>query len=83
MLSRSRKRTGGPTSPHRFIEPGDPRMGLAVAGVQPGLQQAPVLAVTDAMSRGAKCAMKGCGLPRDHTIHEAATETAQRFPEST
>jgi hypothetical protein len=48
-------------------------MGLAIAGVQPGLQQAPSLAVTDAMSREAKCAMKGCGLPRDHTIHAAET----------
>jgi hypothetical protein len=46
-------------------------MGLAIAGVQSGLQQAPALAVTDAMSREATCAMTGCGLPRHHTIHEA------------
>lgn len=71
MFGRRTKRTGGPSSPHRFVEPRDSKMGLAVAGMQPALQQAPVLAGTDAMSREAKCAMQGCSLPRDHPIHDA------------
>lgn len=61
---------GGASAPHRFVEPRDPRTGLAVAGVQPGLQQAPSLAVADASLRPAVCALPGCGRPRDHAIHE-------------
>jgi hypothetical protein len=70
MFGRSKDEAHGPGNQHPYVEPRDPRGGLAVAGVQSGLQQAPAIAVTDATVRLAPCAMKGCGRPRQDAIHE-------------
>lgn len=70
MFGRNEERSLGPSGKHRFVAPSDPRSGLAVAGVQAGLQQAPILAVTSASLRNARCAMKGCGKARQDAIHE-------------
>jgi len=70
MFGGNKKRSLGPRGKHQFVAPSDPRSGLAVAGVQAGLQQAPTLAVTSASLREARCAMKGCGKARQDAIHE-------------
>ena len=71
MFGRDKDGSVGPSRKHRFVVPSDPRSGLAVAGIQAGLQQASALAVTDASLRVARCAMKGCGKNRQDPIHEA------------
>ncbi len=71
LFSRERARGGGPSGPHRFVEPDDARSGLALGAMQPGLQMATPLAVADASVRAVRCAMKGCGKAREDTIHDA------------
>jgi hypothetical protein len=68
---RKQDRSVGPTTQHRFVEPQDPRGGLAVAGVSSMLAQGPSLAMTDATVRPARCAMRDCGRLRDDPIHDA------------
>jgi hypothetical protein len=72
MFGRKTDKSLGPSANHRFIEPSDPRWGLAAAGVHDGLQQAPALALTDASLRVPRCAMAGCGKTRNDAIHEPA-----------
>lgn len=67
---RNKRRTSGPSGPHRFVDPADVRSGLALAAMQPNAQMGPALAVTEASLRGARCAMAGCGRPRQDPIHE-------------
>ena len=67
---RNKRRTSGPSGPHRFVDPADVRSGLALAAMQPNAQMGPALAVTEASLRGARCAMAGCGKPREDPIHE-------------
>jgi hypothetical protein len=69
-LGRNRQRSAGPSGPHRFVEPDDNRLGLALGTTRPSLQMGPALAVTDASLRDARCAMKGCGRAREHVIHD-------------
>jgi hypothetical protein len=68
---RKQDRLVGPTTQHGFVEPQDPRGGLAVAGVSPMLLQGPSLAMTEASVRPARCAMRGCSRLRDDPIHDA------------
>jgi hypothetical protein len=68
---RKQDRSAGPTSQHPFVQPTDPRGGLAVAGVSSMLVQGPALAMTDATVRRARCAMRGCDRLRDDPIHDA------------
>ena len=67
---RDKQPTSGPSGPHRFVDPADVRSALALAALQPNAQMCPALAVTDASVRGARCAMAGCGKPRQDLIHE-------------
>jgi hypothetical protein len=67
---RRKKPSSGPSGPHRFVDPADPRSGLALGALQPNLQMGPALALTDASLRIAHCAMRGCGKPRQDPIHE-------------
>jgi hypothetical protein len=60
---------GGASAPHAFVEPEDPRSGLAAGAVQGGLQMASPLAVAGASLRVARCALGGCGKPRQDPIH--------------
>lgn len=71
MTGRKHDDSVGPSAKHWFVAPSDPRSALAVAGVQPALQQAPALAVTAASVRQGRCALKGCGKTREDEIHEA------------
>ena len=69
---RTTERLGGTSGPHRFVEPEDNRLGLAMSAVRaPGTGMAQSLAVTDASVRaqGARCAMSGCGKAREDPIH--------------
>lgn len=68
---RNNERNAGPSGAHRFVEPDDPRSGLAVSAMQPNLQMGAMLTVADASVRRARCAMKGCGKSREDAIHEA------------
>ena len=67
---RSKERSSGPSGPHRFVEPADPRSGLALGATQASLQIGPALAITDASLRVKRCALAGCGKPREDPIHE-------------
>lgn len=67
---RNKERSSGPSGPHRFVDPTDIRSGLALAATQPDLEMGPALAVMAASVRGARCAMAGCGKPRQDPIHE-------------
>ena len=67
---RNKERPAGPNGPHRFVEPSDARSGLALSASRLSLQMGPALAVTDASVRDARCAMVGCGRPRQDPIHE-------------
>jgi hypothetical protein len=67
---RNAERGAGPSGPHRFVEPEDNRLGLALGMTQPTLQMGPALAVSDASLRAARCARKGCGRARQHAIHD-------------
>ncbi len=72
VSGRDKKRTAGPSGPHRFVEPDDNRLGLALSvGRTPGQQMGPALAITDASVRvhGARCSMAGCGKAREDAIH--------------
>ena len=68
---RSKERSSGPTGPHRFVDPADPRSGLALGSTQASLQIGPALAITNASLRVARCALAGCGKLREDPIHEA------------
>lgn len=58
------------SGPHRFVEPADPRSGLALGAVKSsGLQMGTPLAVADASLRIVHCALSGCGKPRVDSIH--------------
>ena len=70
--SRTTERLGGTSGPHRFVEPEDNRLGLAMSTARaPGTGMAQSLAVTDASvrARDARCAMPGCGKAREDVIH--------------
>lgn len=71
LFRRNNERTAGPSGPHRFVQPDDPRSGLALSAMQPNLQMGAMLTVTDASVRRARCAMKGCGKTREDAIHDA------------
>ena len=75
---RDKQPTSGPSGPHRFVDPADVRSGLALAAMQPNAQMGPALAVTAASLRDARCAMAGCGKPREDPIHEPSEG---RYPE--
>jgi len=69
---RTTARLGGTSGPHRFVEPEDNRLGLAMSSARaPGTGMASSLAMTDASVRagGARCAMPGCGKAREDPIH--------------
>ncbi len=70
VFGRKKERTTGPSGRHRFVEPDDARAGLALGALQPNLQLSPLLAVTEASVREARCAMKGCGKEREDPIHD-------------
>lgn len=72
---RNRQRTSGPSWPHRFVDAADVRSGLALAALQPNAQMGPALALTEASLRGARCALAGCGKPRQEPVHEAVTDS--------
>jgi hypothetical protein len=66
------ERLGGTSGPHRFVEPEDSRLGLAMSAARaPGSSFSSSVAMTDASvrARGARCAMPGCGKTRDDPIH--------------
>jgi hypothetical protein len=70
--NRGREHLGGASGPHRFIEPEDTRLGLAMSAVRaPGTGMAGSIAMTDASVRAndARCAMPGCGKARGNAIH--------------
>ena len=70
-FGRSDEGAVGPSAMHRFVEPDENRMGLAMSAGKPDLQMAPALALADASLRERRCAMKGCGKPRQDAIHGA------------
>jgi hypothetical protein len=66
------ERPGGTSGPHRFVEPEDSRLGLAMSAARaPGSGWAPSVAMTDASVRAgdARCALPGCGRRHDDPIH--------------
>jgi hypothetical protein len=69
---RGSKRSAGSSGPHRFVEPDDPRSGLALGAAQASLQIGPAIALADASLRAVRCALPGCGKPRPDPIHEVA-----------
>ncbi len=69
---RGSKRAAGPSGPHRFVEPDDPRSGLAPGASQASLQLGPAIALADATLRKVRCALPGCSKPRQDPIHEVA-----------
>ena len=60
----------GPSGTHRFVEPDDPRSGLALGAAQASLQVGPAIALADASLREVRCARPGCAKPRQDPIHE-------------
>jgi hypothetical protein len=80
---RNKRRTSGPSGPHRFVDPADVRSGLALAAMQPTAQMGPALAVTEASLRGALCRMAGCGSrgrTRSTSRARAWIRRTSRFP---
>ena len=69
---RGSKRAGGPSGPHQFVEPDDPRSGLALGAAQASLQVGPAIALADASLREVRCAQPGCSKLRADPIHEVA-----------
>ena len=70
--TRRDERLGGTSGPHRFVEPDDNRLGLAMSAARaPGTGWGGSLAMTDATVRsgGARCAMAGCGRLREDPLH--------------
>ncbi len=69
------ERLGGSSGPHRFVEPEDNRLGLAMSAARaPGSGWSQSVAMTDASVRAgdARCAMPGCGRTRKDPIHDPA-----------
>ena len=70
--TRTTERLGGTSGPHRFVEPEDNRLGLAMSAARaPGSGWGRSVAMTDATvrARDARCAMPGCGRPREDPLH--------------
>lgn len=57
--------------PHRFVEPPDPRAGLAASAAHAQVGQASQVSLADASLREIRCAVPGCGRARDDEIHQA------------
>ncbi len=58
--TRNTQRSAGPSGPHRFVEPDDNRLGLALGATRPTLQMGPALAVTDASLTGVNLPAMTC-----------------------
>ena len=73
MFTRHPKAAHQPaTGPHPFLEPPDPRLGLALAGSARGgatLGMAGPAAIAMYSNELDRCAAPGCGQPRDNPIH--------------
>ena len=72
-MSGSQRTAPGSSGPHEFVEPDDPRMGLALGAGSMSGEYGPSVAqisVAGATLREPRCAMPGCGRLRDDPIHE-------------
>lgn len=68
-LRRPSTTRSNPTETHEFVESEDSRSGLAVSAVQGDFQMVSPGAVAAATMRPARCALPGCGKPREDPIH--------------
>jgi hypothetical protein len=71
MIGRHRRSDREPVSgPHEFVEPSDPRLGLALGGAQSLMAPSAMTSLVAATSLGRDaCAAAGCGRPRKDPIH--------------
>ena len=59
---------------HAFVAPPDARSGLALGASQTSFQMIAPMAVADASTREARCALAGCGRPLPDPIHWPADD---------
>ncbi len=71
MFGRHRPVDQGPVSgPHQFVDPSDPRLGLALGGAQSVMAPSAMTSLVAATSiTRDSCAAEGCGKPREDPIH--------------
>jgi hypothetical protein len=75
-IRRSAPDQAGASGAHAFVAPPDARSGLALGATQPGFQMTAPMAVADASTREARCALPGCGKPRHDLIHWPAVDAS-------
>ena len=75
-MSRSRRspERGSMSGPHGFVEPPDPRLGLALGAGQSAGRGGPGSSIGSALIAGVstwpvRCALTGCGKEREDPIH--------------
>jgi hypothetical protein len=77
-LRRSSETGSGPSGPHHFVEADNVRLALALSSTQPDYAMVSLATVANASVRVSRCAVSGCGRPREDPIHWPSEPEADR-----
>jgi hypothetical protein len=68
---RPSEKVQGSSGPHRFVEPPDARLGLALAGgiAEGQFSESAAFLVAGASVRPRRCGLRGCGRLREDPLH--------------
>ena len=77
-LRRSSETGSGPSGPHHFVDADNVRLGLALLSSQPNYAMVSPASVANASVWASRCAVSGCGKPREDPIHWLSGTEADR-----